>query len=304
MEKSVRKLLQLVALGIFLYQMINSWINYLNKHQIQETSLKTFPAPILHICQQKAFSYEKAAKIGYASKANFLAGKLEGSGNLTWRGKHGNMTFEDEFELIFYQGLETVNVYNSSHWIFNILLGHCLELESVPTDNVFEITTKESIIIDLKPSTSKILRNSNPESSIHIGPSGGDTYMYAVYNLVYSEQDNVIMAGESCTNNQESSYTACRGDAIGSYLFSVYGCLPPWWPNKNNITCEKHSPMRQLPGDVQDKLLADLDDLTDGLEIDAMNQCLPPCVTTHVEATTLGSFTNFPNHAKLKLMIL
>ena len=83
----------------------------------------------------------------------------------------------------------------------------------------------------------------------------------------------------------------------------MYGCLPPWWPLKNNITCEKDLPVKQIKEDDLTKTIYHIIDLDDGFNIDIMKHCLAPCVAQKVDVICEYSQTNFPRHAVLRLTI-
>ena len=124
-----------------------------------------------------------------------------------------------------------------------------------------------------------------------------------VYKLIYRRQDYSILDGKSCAEEQRISYAACIEQALGNEFISAYGCLPPWWPTQNNITCEHDLPPKQITGATLRNMVAYIDSLSDGLDIAATKQCLPPCVTTHVKVSVLDDFRSFPAQAKMKVLI-
>ena len=77
--KHIRTLLQLITSGVFLYQMIVSFQRF-NKHKvIQEKSMTTIDnikKPVIYICQDNQFNYEKARKIGYQYMSTLALGEL------------------------------------------------------------------------------------------------------------------------------------------------------------------------------------------------------------------------------------
>ena len=126
--------------------------------------------------------------------------------------------------------------------------------------------------------------------------------MHSTFELIYSQQDDLIHAGKLCVE-ENKAYETCIEGAFSDQLVSAYGCLPPWWPKENNITCEKDLPVKQVSDKVLEKISADLDNLSDGLKIGVMKKCPTPCVTTKVKVSMLTTFPHYPYHAKMKLTI-
>ena len=44
--------------------------------------------PIIYVCLEQQFNYEKGRKLGYSYQTDFLAGKAETSKDATWHGKN------------------------------------------------------------------------------------------------------------------------------------------------------------------------------------------------------------------------
>ena len=171
------------------------------------------------------------------------------------------MTLEKLVDQLFFdEELRAVNDYKSSQKIFNFLCGYCLKLDSIPTDKVLEITSPKSIVLHLEPSNNKFMQERNPETSIRVEQIGNGTYMHSTFELIYSQQDDLIHAGKLCVE-ENKAYETCIEGAFSDQLVSAYGCLPPWWPKENNITCEKDLPVKQVSDKALEKISTDLDNI-------------------------------------------
>ena len=143
------------------------------------------------------------------------------------------------------------------------------------------------------------LRDSNPETSISIGTN----FKYGVFKIIYSQQDDRILAGESCSLEGESGHVDCIGKALEHIFLSSYGCLPPWWPIEDNKTCEQDLPIKTLTDKKFKKIWYEIDYLTDSLKIGPLKKCLRPCLAMSVKVSELSTVSNYPYENKLKLYI-
>ena len=65
-------------------------------------------------------------------------------------------------------------------------------------------------------------------------------------------------------------------------FFSTYGCYLPWIDDPENRVCERDIIPFKLEDGRYENFLQDLDALTDGDNIDMMNQCPRPCYAVTV----------------------
>ena len=75
----VRVIFQLVAFGLFVFQMQNSVLKYFAKPVVIESSSKELAdieKPVFHVCQDEQFNYTKAKTIQTPNR--FYQGKTEG----------------------------------------------------------------------------------------------------------------------------------------------------------------------------------------------------------------------------------
>ena len=81
MEKSKMVLIvfQIIASGIFLYQVKNSVERYISRPVVTETSTvprKDIDEPTFYVCEKELVNYTVAQKYGYAGQRSFLLGEL------------------------------------------------------------------------------------------------------------------------------------------------------------------------------------------------------------------------------------
>ena len=118
----------------------------------------------------------------------------------------------------------------------------------------------------------------SPEAAVSIGPLVDIYSEYKAYEITFQIEDNEILNGETCTDytKMEGDYNECVVTHFKEQLKSVYGCnnMPPWM----NTTCDDivKENINLDPVDL-DKAWADIDKLTDGLTIESMHNCKPPC---------------------------
>ena len=94
----VRALIQLLAIGIFIFQFQNSIWKYFSKPVIQQTSttnLNNIKKPVIYVCQDNQFNYLKAKSYGYEWLAGFASGDVKDSGKISWKSKYDNLTFKE-----------------------------------------------------------------------------------------------------------------------------------------------------------------------------------------------------------------
>ena len=109
-----RKLFQLFALGLFVYQLQNSIIKYIRGAVTTQTSTTTFEdidKPVIYLCQEEQFNYTEARNNGYRTVTDFTKGYLNNSNKYTWNGRHGNISYQDIQDRIY----NTVN-YSNNHF--------------------------------------------------------------------------------------------------------------------------------------------------------------------------------------------
>ena len=117
-----------------------------------------------------------------------------------------------------------------------------------------------------------------PTTAMSIGRHDDTNSDIKAYEVSFEIEDDRIYDGITCTDYAKwnSNYGECVTDAFREQLINTYGCqnLPPLLDIKcNSLTLDFQDPDPIL----LEKTFADLDKLTDGLNVDAMEGCLPPC---------------------------
>ena len=86
----LRMAFQVMALGIFMFQMQESVRQLIRNPVVTEDSMTTLDQiskPIIMIAQEGQFNYTKTKKYGYEYQISFLAGNVEGLPNIArWTG--------------------------------------------------------------------------------------------------------------------------------------------------------------------------------------------------------------------------
>ena len=294
---------KLAAFGVFIYQIRNSFQLFLSDTIVQITSFDEIGPQQFYICFDRAFDYTAAEQIGYRSHSQFLAGKLESSSTLSWRGKYGNMSFDEMASVLYRKNSAQTNLYNSSRQVLNFLTGFCLLTEPIAVNVYFTIRSLEPFMVFLDLRNINFKTQKNPWSTLQAIRTGKDTFQYGVYEIIYSKQDDTLLDGNTCSDYDKinSSHSECFELAIEDYMKSILGCLPPWWPKINNLTCERDVDVKKLNSTAMNRLLIDLDDLSDRMDIGAAKNCKPDCKTIKVHTNVLHTIPDYPKEALMKV---
>jgi hypothetical protein len=185
--------------------------------------------PFIQVCFKHYYDWKKANLVfGYKWLSNFLTGRTPNSTRPTWKGKYGNSSFKAIQEAIFPRKFDSIKVSIPHKLIFKFGMGFCLQTKSL--DKIQKITSNVSylrVYIVHNSTDSQILYD---QTSIKIGPTSNDTFDYKIYRLFYDIFDNTIFEGKSCVDYRKlkDSYGDCNYKALKNYIFSSYGCYPPW----------------------------------------------------------------------------
>ena len=88
--QTLKKLVQIIAFCIFIYQMQQSFGKFLKRPVVTDTvitSLDRIPAPVILVCKENDVE-SRAKGFGYEWLSDFLAGHLNDSNVPTWKGMH------------------------------------------------------------------------------------------------------------------------------------------------------------------------------------------------------------------------
>ena len=114
-----RRLFQLLTFFIFLIQVYNSILKYIDGIIIQKQatiSIDEIIQPDIFICLDGHYNYTKSLAYGYEYKTSFLTGNLNNSDKTTWKGIHKNFTFEDILSNVYNQTLLSKTVLTRKYF--------------------------------------------------------------------------------------------------------------------------------------------------------------------------------------------
>ena len=316
--KLIRTLVQIFALGIFVFQMQNSIRKYISRPVVQQSSTTTFdsiPKPVIFVCEDGQFNYEKARQNGYKSFSRFNLGILSDTTTISWRGKNGNLSFKELQEDIFDYDYSTF-VHQTS------LTGDDYKWTDAPADLVYFIpqkfcmkpkqtlkgmnfrSTKKSFLYLDDPEKTNGLRITRIDSwKGELGPTGNLTFNGKLYEVQISIHDSKVHDGLTCTDYKKigTSYGECVENEFKRELLGWFGCLPPWFPKKiENLECSDAKTANTPGFDA----LVEIIKLIKGLDLKVAESCLPPCTTMSWKLKELYHQTNVEKYSYIELKIM
>ncbi len=146
-----RFVFQVFAFGIFVYQMQHSVKKYLDKpvFQIKTTrAVDKVNKPIVYICHDPQYNIDRANEAGYDWQDTFASGYVhcpedDECDEITWKGNHGNFTFEELQDYIYdsnYSDLLVENHLeetNETDMKFVTSYGFCMKLQTLENRQPF-----------------------------------------------------------------------------------------------------------------------------------------------------------------------
>ena len=170
---------------------------------------------------------------------DFLAGNIVNySTGISWKGKFGNLTYHQLQQKLYennYTGF--LNTSSKSKDIFVITEGFCKKL--IQTNSAqYEIFTRgNNFLLIVDPNRVGRLRIKEMDNSrIEYGPTdeAKGHYTYDSYEIRFTLHNQDIQDGTNCVNyeNLNSSYEDCVESKLRDISLRSYGCLPPWFPQK------------------------------------------------------------------------
>ena len=314
-----RFMFQVFAFGIFVYQMQNSVIKYLDRpvYQIKTTrSVYKVNKPIVYVCHDPQYNINRAKEAGYSWQDTFASGYVyypdDDEYDITWKGKYGNFTYEELQDYIYdsnYSDLTVENYLektNETDVTFVTSYGFCMKLQTLENNNFMGLyTVKRSSVLLVDPNTD------NPFEIIHLdngkinfGPTSDDQFDFYSYELVWTLHDSSIYDGISCTNynNLGINYGECVEDEMSKKMLSLYSCLPPWFPNYyNDQYCEENKDII-LSNDNINKSYVMTENMMLGQKLE-FPACLPPCLTMKLTMKELKHDTDNTESAVMILQV-
>ena len=304
LSAQLRVLFQIFATLIFLQQAFTAWQRYFVYPEVIETSEKFVTddeKPSFLICSKQFFNYSAARINGYPSFSLFLAGGLQETKIPTWKGNTGNLEFLNYSKNIFdfnYSGLDINADYDK---IFLFHHGFCLDT-SVLSEKTLIVKTKEKAVRIYPFHKSTDLRITDEKSSgngVTLNVGEDSPFHYWAYEISYEVYDNTIHEGTSCVDYRklQEDYGDCLLKNFEDYVYSIYGCYPPWLVNKEESKCEVDKDPHRIENDRYVKVWSDLDALTDGIHIDVMKKCPKPCYFVQYKLVEKLHYTNIRQYS-------
>lgn len=242
----IKTCFQVLAFLVFVYQMHQSASKYLEGPIVLVKStgkLQDIQPPVVFVCQQDQFNYSSSMAHGYENFKEFMAGKLMESNTITWKGKTGNISFEDL--LLKMLPIDYSNFTSNYHYMDLVLFphGYCKKLKIPKPDMNIIITTTERIdILFTDPNRANNVRGEEEENNRISLENTSTGYHAKIYEASYIINDARIEDGFTCTDYtaMKSSYGTCISDTLEENILATYGCLAPWFPSApSNKTCKE-----------------------------------------------------------------
>ena len=317
--RRARILFQFIAFGFFIFQMQNSIVKYMENPIVQHTSTTSFDKikkPVLYVCQDGQFIPKEAELFGYEFRTDLIFGLLGYSNmlNITWKGRHENLTFEDLAKRIYIANYTKFGYTNDMKKTyikdlqpeFFATTGFCFKVLPINNEIKLRVTEKSTAFITDPAMTTFLKLNRMKHGSFSFGPTDNGFFESIVYEIQISLKDTSISDGAKCTNygNVGVSYGTCIETAMEEGLIDWYGCLPPWFKDTKNLTCEINKNVKTLEidniGDYRYEFLL----FNKGMDMDFFKFCLPPCLTMHINYKKINHETNIKSWANVQFKFL
>ena len=313
-----RRIFQIFAFAMFIFQIQNSIRKFLTKPIVQQTSTRSFDnieKPFIYVCQEGQFNYTKAKDIGYRSLTEFTMGKLNESNNYTWNGKFGNISFEDIRAMIFNANYSNIGIltsntgdifdynYAEKEEIYIAPHGFCLNILS--DYKITSVTATEKSTFHLvNPTGANKLRMFDKENKkIEFGPTQNGFFEGLLYEVEVNLYDHNIYDGSSCVNYERlgSSYDDCIDRAFKKQLLDWYTCLPPWFEFNSTSTCEIGKII--TISDEKLEMYNQFAKFISGMEVDVLESCKPPCEAMSFKLYEVDQYSNRLGNAHVQMRI-
>jgi hypothetical protein len=290
--ENLRIFYHFAVLTIFLYQSkqsLNKYLEYPVVIQKSFSRIDRVEKPDIQVCYHTFFDYDKAAEFGYDWRSQFLAGLLPNSTKPSWKGKHGNSTFQKIQDMVYFQDFSNVNVSQPYELIHIFGKGFCLQIKGfrnnlTVTSHEKELKLKVYLV---HRSTEKIITSDkeSPYTQIVLGATSNTTFDYMAFEISYEVEDNTIFEGTKCIDyrQQKESLGDCNYKALATHFQNIYGCYPPWMKLSWKNMCERNVQSKNISVKTLKHTFVDLNNLHAGIHLHNMKQCLPPCYQVQVK---------------------
>ena len=161
---------------------------------------------------------------------------MESANGNSWKGKYGNVTYNQLVELLYHYDYTKFTTKNSKSKTQFLPLhdGYCKRLSNPQVKDEIKSPEKKILLIVDPFRESKLRIREMLNANIEFGPTYENYFSGAQYLLKYTIYDKSIHVGSTCENYEanNSSYEECVQLKLEKSFISSYGCLPPWFPIK------------------------------------------------------------------------
>lgn len=305
----LRTVFQVIAGIIFLIQAqqsLKKYFQYPVVHQDSITDTNTIEKATVQVCLGGFFQYGKAAEFGYSLRSKYLAGMIPNSTIPTWKGNAGNSTIQEIQDYIFKKDFRRVKINKPSEFMYKFGKGFCLQTQEIDQD-IFISTEEDNLkVYIMHDSTdSQLIKEKSQQGYTNLNKISNTTFDYKIYEISYQVVDETIHDGDSCVDyrKQGQTYGECNYNALMHYVYSNYGCYPPWIKTRERKKCEVDMPSKNMDPDTYFQIWKNINTLTDRISIDIMNQCKEPCYQVKVSLKEMANIkATFIQKAELQII--
>lgn len=249
--------------------------------------------------------------------ATFMLGKLMDSNKITWKGKHGNQTYQ-ELEAMFYESdysnfsthPELDDENQQLEKVFLIPHGYCLKLPDTMALRGEVRSSKKVMFLVADPDmVNKFQLREMTNANAYLGPTDHNGHFdISGYQLEYSFHDAHIQDHMTCTDYQKlgTTFGNCIEKELKNKFLALFGCLPPWYTKHigSGLVCEDDKDIRIPNIKLFEQMHRDIDEAVWGRDSEVFKECLKPChsLSVHLRQTFLK--TNDINYASLNFVAL
>ena len=304
MDKIVyaKRLFQIIAFGLFCFQIQNSFSKYYDEPVVQQMSyvkLDEIRMPIVYVCQENQFDYAKAKSYGYDFFSHMLLGKLNDVDKVSWVGKDGKKNFSIlQHELLNFDYTNSYAMFGDavyeetiedSETVFVSMVGFC-KIYHKTKKSIRFLSTEKSRITLVDPSyfnSLKLIGRQNVE--FKQGPTSNGSYDGHWYEVEIILQDSRLKDGSHCLNFQsrERGYGQCVESIIEHSMLKWLKCLLPWFPDSTKNSCEKMENAH-----MTDYVHKEVKKFLNGWEMETLTPCKQPCLTMSFHVNKIDSRYN------------
>ena len=315
---NLRSLVQVLALGVFTFQMYNSMKKYIERPVIQQKSVVRYEKikkPIIYACQDIQFNHTVAQMYGYDTVEEFVAGYIKHSHIITWKGKNKDKNFKTFKEIFF--NIQPNVTFQARTRKEKTVKWMDMEIEKmfVPFDG-FCLRLKE---VEERMSLSSLVRtyflfvDPDEENGIRINkiakgvfePVTDEYFQYFSYKVNIFLYNSHIHDGKTCTDYTKlnTSFAECYRKSMMKTMFQLYGCIPPWLSGMTNSTCENSTEVKESAVEDIELILDNIQQLLGGQEAKMQDACLPPCSKMTIKLEELMQTNSYKGSAVVDLLI-